>query len=226
MARLKCDWDWKGAERDFKRAIELNPNYAPAHQFYASFLATVGRPDEAIDEARKTQKLDPLSLISNADLAWNYYLARKYDQAIDQGRSTLELDPKFFPAHRYLGLAYEQKAMYAEAVAELSKAADLSNGSAQMKATLAHAYAMAKNPEARKILLELEEAAEQRYVSPYDIATIYAALGEKDQAFAWLEKAYEERSGWLAYLQVNPILDNLRPDPRFASLVRRIGLTP
>ena len=95
-----------------------------------------------------------------------------------------------------------------------------------MKATLAHAYAMAKNPEARKILLELEEAAEQRYVSPYDIATIYAALGEKDQAFAWLEKAYEERSGWLAYLQVNPILDNLRPDPRFASLVRRIGLTP
>jgi len=225
-AKWKCDWDWKGAERDFKRAIELNPNYAPAHQFYASFLATVGRPDEAIDEARKTQKLDPLSLISNADLAWNYYLARKYDQAIDQGRSTLELDPKFFPAHRYLGLAYEQKAMYAEAVAELSKAADLSNGSAQMKATLAHAYAMAKNPEARKILLELEEAAEQRYVSPYDIATIYAALGEKDQAFAWLEKAYEERSGWLAYLQVNPILDNLRPDPRFASLVRRIGLTP
>jgi len=226
-AKWKYDWDWKGAERDFKRALDLNPGYAPAHQFYASYLATVGRPEEAVEEAKRTQKLDPLSLISNADLAWNYYLAHKYDQAIEQSRSTLELDPNFFPAHRYLGLAYEQKAMYAEAIAELNKAATLSNGSAQMKATLAHAYAMAgKAGEARKILNELEETAKQRYVSPYDIATIYAALGEQNRAFDWLEKAYEERSGWLAYLKINPILDNLHSDPRFADLLRRIGLTP
>src|SRR5438552_3117055 len=195
-------------------------------RFCRSSTPALTRPRKSSATALPTTSSTASPRSPTSSLAWNYYLARKYDQAIDQGRSTLELDPKFFPAHRYLGLAYEQKAMYAEAVAELSKAADLSNGSAQMKATLAHAYAMAKNPEARKILLELEEAAEQRYVSPYDIATIYAALGEKDQAFAWLEKAYEERSGWLAYLQVNPILDNLRPDPRFAGLVRRIGLTP
>ena len=226
-AKWKYDWDWEGAERDFKRAIELNPGYALARQFYASFLATVGRPAEAIEEAQRTQKLEPLSAIINADLAWNYYLARQPDQAIEQLRRTLELDPNFFPAYRYLGLAYEEKGMYAEAIAELHKAVKLSDGSPQMKATLAHAYAMAgRTAEARKILAELQEAARGRYVSPYDIATIHAALGERDQAFAFLDQAYEERSGWMSYLKVNPIFDGLHSDPRFAELLRRIGLAP
>src|SRR5262249_51757143 len=211
-------------EGDFKRAIELKASYAPAHQFYASYLASLGRSEEAIEEAKRTQKLDSISLIINADLAWNYYLARRYDEAIEQCRNTLELDPNFFPAHRYLGLAYEQKAMYAEAIAELTKAATLAGGSAQLKAALGHAYAISgRKSEAREILGELEETAKVRYVSPYDIATVYAALGEKDQAFNWLHKAYDERSDWLAYLKVNPVFDNLRSDPRFIDLLRRVG---
>jgi TolB-like protein/Tfp pilus assembly protein PilF len=224
-ARWKYDWDWAGAEKDFKRAIDLKASYAPAHQFYANYLASLGRSEEAIEEAKLTQKLDSISLIINADLAWNYYLARRYDEAIEQCRNTLELDPNFFAVHRYLGLAYEQKAMYAEAITELTKAATLSGGSAQLKAALGHAYATSGvKSRAREILGELEETAKVRYVSPYDIATVYAALGEKDQAFNWLHKAYDERSSWLAYLKVNPVFDNLRSDPRFIELLRRVGL--
>ena len=223
-AQWKYDWDWADAERDFKRAIDLKASYATAHQFYASYLASLGRSEEAIEEAKRAQKLDPISLIINAAMAWDYYLARRYDDAIEQSRNTLELDPNFFPAHRYLGLAYEQKAMYAEAIAELTKAANLAGGSAQMRAALAHAYAISGGKSAaREILVELEETAKVRYVSPYDIATVYAALGEKDQAFNWLHKAYDERSDWLAYLKVNPVFDNLRSDPRFIELLRRVG---
>jgi serine/threonine protein kinase/Tfp pilus assembly protein PilF len=224
-AKWRYDWDWAGAESEFKQALDLDPGYASARQFYAVFLASLGHTAEAVDAARHTQKLDPLSLIVNADLALVYYLARQYDLAIEQCRHTLELDPNFFPAHRYLGLAYEQKGMFEEAITELDQAARLSGGSAQMKATLAHGYAAAgSRNEALKILNGLEETAKQAYVSPYDIATVYNALGDPNQAFRWLDRALEERSGWLVYLKVNPILDNLHSDPRFKELLQRIGL--
>jgi eukaryotic-like serine/threonine-protein kinase len=224
-AKWRYDWDWAGAESEFKQALDLDPGYASARQFYAVFLASLGRTAEAVEAARHTQKLDPLSLIVNADLALVYYLARQYDLAIEQCRHTLELDPNFFPAHRYLGLAYEQKGMFAEAITELNQAARLSGGSAQMKATLGHGYAAAgKRNEALKILNGLEETARQGYVSPYDIATVYNALGDPNQTFKWLDRALEERSGWLVYLKVNPILDNLHSDPRFKDLLQRIGL--
>jgi serine/threonine protein kinase/tetratricopeptide (TPR) repeat protein len=222
--KWRYDWDWAGAESEFKRALGLDPSYASARQFYAIFLATLGRTAEAVEAARHTQKLDSLSLIVNADLALVYYLARQYDLAIEQCRHTLELDPNFFPAHRYLGLAYEQKGMFTEAITELDQAARLSGGSAQMRATLGHGYAAAgRRNEALKILNGLEEMAKQAYVSPYDIATIYNALGDQNQAFKWLDRALEERSGWLVYLKVNPILDNLHSDPRFQALLQRIG---
>jgi serine/threonine protein kinase/Flp pilus assembly protein TadD len=224
-AKWKYDWDWIGAEAGFKRAIDLNASYAPARQFYASFLASMGRLDEAVTEIKRTQELNPLSPIINADVAWIYYLVRQPDKAIEQCRLTLQLDPDFFPVHRYLGLAYEQKAMYGEAVAELKRAVRLSGESTYSKATLGHIYAVSgKRGEAQKLIEDLERLSMQGYVSAYDIATIYAGLGDKDRAFQWLEKAYEEHSSWLCYLKVYPMLDNLWSDPRFADLLSRVGV--
>jgi serine/threonine-protein kinase len=225
FVKFRLDWDWLEAEREFSRAIDLNPNYAPAHQWYSNFLVAMGRRDEAIAEARRTQQLDPFSLIGNSQVAWILYFARRYDEAIDQCHKTLQLDPSFFAAQRYLGLVFEQKKMYDAAVAHFERAVTLSGGPALMRAHLGHAYALAgRRDQARKILDELIEHSQRQYVSSYLIALIHAALGEKDRAFEWLEKAYEERAEFLVYLKVDPRLDRLRSDPRLASLLRRVGL--
>jgi serine/threonine protein kinase/Tfp pilus assembly protein PilF len=219
------DRDWAGAEREYKRAIELNPNYPVAHQWYAIYLSVVGRQSEALAEIRRAQELDPLSLSINAWLGRILDLAGERDQAIEQLRKTLELDPNFMLAHLRLGLAYEEKGMYDEAISEFRQVLQLSGGKPLGIAALAHAYALAgKREEAQKNLAELLQLSQQRYVSPASIAIIYVALDDKDQAFAWLEKANEIRDMNAVRLKVDPRFASLRSDPRFAALVRRIGL--
>lgn len=225
LAFIKHRWDWDrvGAEKEFQLAIRYKPGYAPAHQWYSSYLVAMGRFDEAIAEAKRAEELEPLSFISNSHLGWILFLAGKNDEAIAHCKRLLEVDPNFFPALRYLGLAYEQKGMHKEAIAEFAKGVKLS-ASPLMISLLGHAYAVSGNkPEAQRILAELDKQ-KQRYVSPYTVATIYAGLGDKDQAFKWLEKAFEERDIWLMNLSVDPQFTPLRNDRRFADLLKRIGL--
>lgn len=227
LAFIKHRWDWarEDAEKEFQLAIKSKPTYAPAHQWYSSYLVAMGRFDEAIAEARRAQELEPLSFISNSHIGWILYFAGRYDEAIEHCKKLLDVDPNFFPARRYLGLVYEQKGMYKEAIAEFQQAAKLS-GSPLMMSLLAHAYAASGNrAEAERLLVQLGQQ-KQRYVSPYTVATIYAGLGEKDQAFKWLDKAFDERDIWLMNLRVDPLFKTLRSDRRFSDLLGRIGLTP
>jgi serine/threonine-protein kinase len=218
-------WDWKGAETRYKRALELNPNYATAHQWYAEYLAHAGRFDEAFREMNKAQELDPLSSIINTELGWIHYAAREYDRAIEQYRSVIELEPDFALAHWRLGEAYKQTGRYDEAITEIQEAVRLSGQSSRMVARLGHAYAIAeKKREALAVLHELNTMSEQRYVSPYEIAIIYAGLGETELVFRWLERAYEDRSSWLTFLRVEPSFDSIRSDARYMDLAKRVGL--
>jgi serine/threonine-protein kinase len=222
------DWDWTGAEKEFKRAIELNPRYAIAHQWYGSYFEETGRHNEAIAEERRALELDPLSLTINFELGLAFYYARDYDRAIEQFQKTLELDPNFPPLHQFFPAAYEQKGMYGEAIAGFQKAIPLKGGSewSFSMAGLSHVYAVSgKKSEARLVLDELKQLSGREYVPAYSIALVYAGLGEKDQAFAWLEKAYAEHSFNMAWLKVEPRWDSLRSDPRFADLLRRVGLS-
>jgi eukaryotic-like serine/threonine-protein kinase len=218
-------WDWPVAEREYRRAIELNPGYVAAHAWYGAYLAAMGRHDEAIAEGKRAQELDPLSLITSAALARPFYDARRYDEAIAQSKKTFEIDPDFARAHYWLGLAYEQKSMFDQAIAAFHKAINSSDSVAVYVAAAGHAYAVAgRRGEAVKVLRRLEDLSRQRYVSAYDIALIHVGLGDTERAMQWLERAYQERSDGLVFLKVDPRLDGLQSDPRFASLVRRLGL--
>ena len=219
------DWDWRVAEREFKRALELNANYPVAHQWYGSYLSSMARHDEGIAEKKRAVELDPLSLVMNRSAGWTLYFARRYDEAVEQYRKTLELDPNFAHAHLWLGEAYKQKGMHQQAILELEKALALSGEDHAKLAALGHAYALSgKRAEATRILEKLEEMSKRSYVPPYDFAVIFAGLGEKDKALEWLQKAYEDRSAYLVYLNVEPIWDGLRSDPRFTDLLRRMRL--
>jgi len=218
------DRDWPGAEREFKRAIELNPNYPQAHHWYSIYLLWSGRSNEGLAEIRRAQELDPLSLPINMTLGWCLCDAHQMDEGIDQLRKTIEMDPGFVVAHHRLALCYERKGMYDAAIAEFQKICDLG---ARLAGTagLGQAYAAAgKRGEAQKELAELQELSKQRYISSSVFALIYAALGDKDQAFAWLEKSVDEHDLITARLKVDARFDPLRSDPRFADLVRRVGL--
>jgi serine/threonine protein kinase/tetratricopeptide (TPR) repeat protein len=222
------DWDWTGAEKEYKRAIELNPRYAIAHQWYGGYLDAMGRHNEAIGERKRALELEPLSLIVNFELGLAYYYARDYDQAIEQFKKTVELDQNFPPPHNFLPASYEQKGMYSEAIAEFKKAIPLTGGSewTLAKAGLGHAYAVTgQKSEARAVLDELKQDSGQGYVSANSIALIYAGLGEKDEAFAWLEKGYEQRAFQMQWIKIEPRWDSIRTDPRFQDLMRRVGLT-
>jgi eukaryotic-like serine/threonine-protein kinase len=227
-ARFRFDWDWPGAEREFKRAIELNARYPTAHHWYAYYLASMGRLDQTRAAIQRAQELDPLSLIINATVGQEFYYAREYDLAIERLLKTLEIDSNFAHAHRLLGEAYRKKGMFEEAIAEIQKAVTLSAGSGvYYLAQLGNAYALSgKRGEALRILDELRKLSQHKYVSPTDFAIVYIGLGEKDQAFAWLERAYEERSGFLTELMVEPMFDSLRSDPRFQELLHRMKLAP
>ncbi len=221
---LFYDWDWAAAEREFKRALELQPNAPGPHHAYGYYLVAMQRLDEAIVEIKRATELDPLSLIANANAGTFFYLARRYNEAIDQVRKTLEIEPSFAEAHRVLGHACEQVGMIDEATTAMEEAIVLSKQDRIVRASIGYTYAKAgRRSDAERLLDELKEESKQRYFPSYLVAESYAGLGEKDQAFEWLEKAYEERSGYLVWLRSEPRLDSLRADPRFQDLVRRMN---
>ena len=225
--RILYDWNWSESEQEFKRAIQVNPGFATAHQRYSLLLTVTGQLDEAIVQIKQAQELDPLSLIINIDVALIFYIARQYDRAIEQSRNVIEMDPNFGVAHFVLGLAYEQKKSYKDAIEELQQGISASGGITVMTGALGHTYAVSGNRDkALTVLNELKELSKRRYVSPYSIAIVYIGLGEKDQAFEWLQKAYEDRSVWLIHLhlKVDPRLDSLRRDARFKALLKKMGL--
>jgi tetratricopeptide (TPR) repeat protein len=218
------DWNFPEADREFQRAIELNPNYATAHQWRGETLNSVQRFDEAIAEARRAVELDPFSLVINHALGWSYLCARRYDQAIEQYHKTLEMDKNWYLSHWFLGYAYEGKGLTREAIAEYQKAAAL-NEDPYVLSFLGHVYgATGRKDEALKILAQMNEMAKQRYVPPFNFAMVYAGLGDNDQAFQWLERSYQDRGYDLAYLRVYRQFDRLHSDPRFADLVKRVGI--
>src|ERR1700756_250652 len=216
------DWDWRSAGEEFRRAIELNPGYATAHQWYAWHLNLLGRKSEAIAEMRKAESLDPLSLIISADMADVLFVVGLYDESIRQSRKTLEMDPNFAIAHFELGQAYAQKRMYSEAIAELQRAIALSGSSRTFKSNLAYTYAVSgRRNEALKILND-STGRSNGFSDASEIALIYTGLGDNDQAMAWLDKAYSERFN--PSILLRPGFDSLRSDSRFQDLVHRVGL--
>lgn len=219
-------WDWETAEREYKCALDLNPNYALAHQWYAEFLAHIGQFEHALSEMKLAEQLDPLSNIINTELGWILFLVGEYDSAIAQYRAAVELDPEFAAAHWRLSEAYLQKRMFDKAIGEIEMAIEFSGSSTQMLARLAYAYAVSgKRCEALEVLNRLNESAELRYVSPYDIAIIYAGLSEKEMALDWLERGYREHTLGLTFLKVEPAFNSLRDDPRLTNLLHRVGLS-
>ena len=219
------NWNWTAAEADFKRAIDLNPSYANAHNFYASFLMSLGRIEESIASSTRARELDPFSLSISAQRGFLLENARRYDEAIEQLRNVIAMDPNHYSAHWILGHTYAANKQFEQAIAASQKAVDLSQRAPGALGMLGLVYGLAdRKDEANKILNELLELNKRRYVTPAALANVYIGLGNKDQAFGWLEKAFNEKSNYLAYLKVFPILDPLRSDPRFADLVRRVGL--
>ena len=224
QALLAYDFDFAGANREFRHAIELNPNYATAHHWYGeSVLAPLSQFEDAIAQLKRALQLDPLSMIINADVGTVLTNARRYDEAIEQLRKTLEMDPSFYYAHYNLGEALEMKGLTENAIAEYQKAIGL-NDDPVPQALLGHLYAkIGKKNEARQILQQLHESSKQHYVSPYLFAMIHIGLGEKDRAIDFLEKTYEDRDGYsIAFIKVDPFLDPLHGDPRFEALVQKV----
>lgn len=224
-AKLTLDWDWPGAEKEFQRSIELNPNYATARQWYANYLTVVGRTNEAQASVERAHELEPVSLPISVGVAETLYYGRQYDQSIEQSRRAITMDPQFVGAHLFLARALLEKGSYPEAVAEAQQALQLSEGDSSALAALGYAYARSGNKaEAAKTLSELVQRSNQTYVQPMWIAAIDTGLGNKDEAFPWLRKAVGDRAGWLIYLKMDPIFDSLHNDPRFAEIVRDVGL--
>lgn len=219
------DWEWAAAEREFKRALELNPRSADAHHWYSHYLVAMGQHNEAIAEVKKALQLDPLLLIVNGALGWHFFLDHKYDQAIEQYQKTLDLDPSFVVSLWGLGIAYMQKAMYNEAAVAVQNAIDLTGEASLFAVTLDMIYSLAgKKFEAKNLLKKILEQSKQRYVSPFNISLIHLGLNQKDEAFEWLNNAYEQRDHWMAYIKVHPMLDSLRSDPRFTALLKKMNL--
>ncbi len=215
------EWDWAGGEREFQTALRLNPNSSLTHSYYAHFLRQQGKIEEAIREARRGVALDPVSPQGTFLLAQSLYEARRYDEAISQLRKALDLEPRFWPAHLYLGKTLAEQGQYQEALVELRKA---QNFTAEPHATIGYVYGrMGRAADARKVIADLQEQLKKGYVAPTDFAKVYIGLGDKDQAFAWLEKGYEQHDFWLTFLKGDPIFDSLRSDPRFQDLLRRVG---
>lgn len=224
--RLLYDWDFDAAGREFKRGIELNPANANAHDGQSFYFKATGQHEKAIRACLHAQRVDPLSLFANVSLGWAYYFARQYERAAEQDKKALEMDPQFAFAHWNLGMVRAQQHKHDEAVAAFQAAHTHSGGGLTFKAHLGYALALAgRRTEAEEFNAELKELARERYVSSYYFAMIHLGLDETDEAFACLERAYEERSGFMAFIKVEPMLDPLRSDPRFIDLEHRIGLT-
>ena len=218
-------WNWAEAEKEFRLAQSLNPNYVPAQYWYAQFLSSMGRFDEAEERIRKALELDPVSMVTSSHCGWMLYFARRYDESIERLRRALEIEPAFPLARYFLGMAYAQKKMYREAIVELKEAAD-TTGHPAVRAMADFSQALMKSKaEARRAKKGVEEAARKSYVSSYILALVALGMGDQDEALDYLEKTYEERSPWITNLGVEPALDSLAPHPRFQELLKRVGLT-
>jgi len=224
---LMNNWEWSSSESEFQRAIELNPGYAETHHGYSHFLIAMGRVGESLVESKRALLSAPLDIMMGEHLAWHYLMARELDAAIDMSHKMLELDPDGMLAHYHLGIAYEAKSMYSEAIAEFQTTVRLSNVLPEPLVSLAHCYAMTgETAKALAILDQLVVMSGQRYVSPVYMSVITSGLGNRGQALAWLKKAYDERSAMLVYLRVEPRFDPLRSDSRFHDLLRRMNFPP
>jgi TolB-like protein/Tfp pilus assembly protein PilF len=222
---LEFDHDWNAAEREYRRAVELDPKYPVAHHWDGGFLSAMGRHDEALQHATTAQRLDPLSLIIQTWIGLRYYFAGKHELAIAEYLKAIELDGDFAPAHWHLGWAYEQTGRVDEGIAEAKRALALDEGNLLYLASLGHAYAKAGMvTEARETLARLAEASKSRHVSAYHVGVIHIALGDTNAGLSWLERAYEEQSPWIGYLNVDPRVDRVRSNPRFESLLRKTRL--
>lgn len=223
--KLSYEWAWPEADHELKRAIELDPNNSAAYATYGTYFQTIVQFDTAEDYRKRTRELDPLSAVATANVGYPRYYGGDYDGAIAWFRKALELDPNFAWSHLWIGQALTEKNMPNEAIVEIEKAIAMSTGNIRMKATLGYAHARAGDrPRAENIIKELKEASKVSYVSPYFIAIIYSGLGDKDQAFTWLEQAFEERHPYLILLRAEPVFNNIRSDPRFQDLVNRVGI--
>jgi TolB-like protein/Flp pilus assembly protein TadD len=219
------DRDWQAAEASCRRALQLNPNYPDGHRLYASLLSSMGNKEEALREILRAQELDPLSLIIGMEVSWHYYMAHDYDRAIESALKSLEMEPAFPPSHYVLGLAYEQKGRFEEALAALEKSQASATGNPAPLASLGHAFARAgRTAEAEAVLQELRLKSAGAYVPPYFPALVYAGLGRIEDAFDSLEDAYRMHDAYLVWLNTDPRFDILRGDSRFESLLRRMGL--
>ena len=218
-----CGYDWPRAESAFKRAIEMNPQNPDARHFYCHFLQGMNRHDEAIAQINEALKIEPFSLIVNAETGWAYYLAHRFDEALPLLRQAKDMEPDFFLTYLPLAQTYIQKGIYPEAIAELKRAAELSGNHPAIRSELACAYALSgRRSEAVKILREFESQAGREFFDPYFIAVVYLALDEKDKAIEWLERSYQVRSNWLLWMNTEPKLDPIRNDPRFQELTATI----
>jgi eukaryotic-like serine/threonine-protein kinase len=221
------DWQWQEAQTEFKRSLELNPTYPTGNHWHAEYVMTMGRHVEGIARMKNSQELDPLSLIINVAIGWAYYMARQYDDAIEQLLRTAELDPNYPVTYWILGLLYRITGRYELAISAGEKGVDLSGGSPLMRAALAHTYGKSgRAKDALQVLDDLTTVAKHKYVAPHFLAGIHIGLGENDRAIECLEKSWEEHSHWLIYLHMDPSMDDLRSNPRFQDLVRRVGLPP
>lgn len=223
--KLYYEWNWAEAEPELKRATELNPNYSLAHSTYGTYYQSLRRFDEAVAARKLCKALDPLSPFTVADVGYPLYYARRFDEAIKAYGEALEMDPNLSWGHLWIGQVLVLQGKFNEAIEEIQKAIRLSNGDIRARATLGHAYAVAgKRAEAMQVIDELKQLSKQRYVSPYFVAVVYAGLQDDDDAFTWLEKAYQERHPYLILMDVEPVFDRIRNDPRFIALKKRVGL--
>jgi len=227
FVKERFEWDWVGAEREYRRAMELNPNYPTAHHWYALMLAALGRHEEAIREIKRAQEVDPLSLIINSASARILHLAGRHEPAIEQYRRTLEMDPNFLPPLREIGMPYLKAGRPQEGIGAVQKTLALAPGDTFALGLLGHLYAaLGKRAEALKVLEQLHRLSREKYELPYELALVYHGLGDKKQALSWLEKACESRSPWAAYLKVEPLFESLHSEPRFQQLIKKMGLAP
>ncbi len=225
FAKLHYDWDWPAAEKEFKRAIELNPGYATAHQWYAEYLAAMGRYDEALKEINRARELDPLSLVIKTNVGKQLFWAHRYGEAIKELKDTIDLDPDYLWPHVFLAMAYEHSGMYPEAEAESRKITTLIGGHPGID--VAYFYAVSgRRAQAQEVLSYWIQRSSKEHIEPFFISGIYAALGESDRAFAWLDRAYQERNFNMPFLKTLPWFDRLHSDARFQDLLRRMNFPP
>jgi adenylate cyclase len=225
LIKFQYDWDWDRAEQEFREAIKINPNYPPAHHFFADYLKAMGRFEEALSEIEKAQELDPLSLAINTGVGHVLYLSGQYDRAIEQYKRAVDLDPDFMMTHVWFGRPYLEKGMFTAAISELETAVKLSGESTLTLAMLGHGLASAgRGEEALQIIQKLKERSKSEYVPSYWMAVIYNGFRDRDQVIAWMRKAFEERSSWLVWSNVEPRFAWLRIDPDFASLLKEMNL--